>query len=277
MDFPIQQMSLSEFVDLQAQLGMRIERRGRHSWRRVRPFFYRPVLPTEEINQVEVQPPCGWPGGFQYGVSDSQQANSTIDLIVLEDLKDYSIEGLGHKRRNLIRSAAKRFEVRPLRSLEELKEHGYKVFLTFHNRTGYSYRSDRTNRAIFEGWSNALFKQPKSILLGAYSGGQLVGVSCSYWVERVLVYSTLFCDTEALKKNLGELLFHELRQLVARQTGIDCMLIRVYQAGNSLDQYYLLRGCKLVRKPARLEVPRVTQTFIRLAFPKQYALLRGGS
>jgi hypothetical protein len=78
-----------------------------------------------------------------------------------------------------------------------------------------------------------------------------------------------------LRKNVGELLFHELRMLAAGEMGIRDIFVRPYQGGNSLDQYYLLRDCKLVRKPAFLEMPSVTRSLLRRLMPQKYAQLCG--
>ena len=122
---------------------------------------------------------------------------------------------------------------------------------------------------------DTLFSCPKTILLGGYGPDGLAAISSSYWVNRTLVYSTLICETGALKKNLGELMFHEVRQLAAREPGIAEIFVRPYQGGNSLDEYYLLRGCQLVRLPARLEVPSTVLRLLRWALPRQYELLSG--
>jgi hypothetical protein len=112
-------------------------------------------------------------------------------------------------------------------------------------------------------------------LLGGYGADGLGAISTSYWVNHTLVYSTLICDTASLKKNLGELMFHEVRELAAREPGIRQIFVRGYQGGNSLDQYYMLRGCQLSRMPARLEMLSPVLGLIRLGLPRQYELLCG--
>ena len=44
-----------------------------------------------------------------------------------------------------------------------------------------------------------------------------------------------------------------------------------------MDQYYLLRGAKIVRKPARLELNRFSLALLRRLKPAEYALLTGQS
>ena len=275
MDIPIQPMSLSEYAELQTKFGVTVIYRDGHYWRRIRPFFYRPLLPVEAFPDATLTSPVTWPSGFQYVVANTQLANSTMNFIMLDDLQSYSLDSLNHKRRHMIKGAAHQFEVRPLRDPQELKDHGHKVYLSFYERTKYNYKSDRRSKVVFDQWVDALFSNPKSIVMGGYGSSGLSAIATSYWINHTLVWSTLMCETGSLKKKLGDLLFHEFRLVAAQESRCKEIFVRSYQGGNSLDHYYLLRGCHLVRKPARLELPSTVQTLIRWMMPRKYALLNG--
>jgi len=275
MDQSFQPMSLSEYAEQQGKLGAKVILSNGVYWRKVRPFFYRPLLPVETYSPATVQTPVAWPSGFQHAVADGEPANSTMNFIMLDELANYSLGTLTHKRRQLIKRAAQQFQIRPLQQSDELKEQGHKIYLSFYQRTRYPYKQDRTSYAVFARWVDTLYSSPKTILLGGYGPNGLAAISTSYWVNHTLVYSTLICESEALHKNLGELMFHEVRQLAARHAGISQIYVRNYHGGNSLDQYYLLRGCQLVRKPARLEVSQPFHALLRWVMPKKYELLLG--
>ena len=268
-------MSLTEFAALQRELGSMVISRNGLFWTRIRPFFYRPILPVQAFVEADVSAPCTWPGGFQYVLSGEGRGNSTMNFLVLDDVREYVLANVSRRRRQLINQAARQFQVRPLRDLREFKEQGFRAYRSFYERTGYSYKSDRKNEAAFHKWAETVFRHPKAILLGGYGADGLAAVSRSYWVNRTLVYATFFCETESLKRNLGELMFHTLRELAAQESQIEEVFVRGYQGGNSLDHYYLLRGCKLVRKPARLEVPSLVRASIKCLMPRTYALLCG--
>ena len=268
-------MTPGEYADLERELGATVVERGGIFWRQVRPFFYRPVLPVMEFSKAEAAKPFNWPNGFQHALAGGEAANSQLNFILLDGLREYSVDGLGRRRKQLMRAAAQNFQVRPLRDLREFKEQGFRAYRSFYERTGYTHRADRKDEATFHEWAEKVFRHPKVILLGGYGADGLVGVSRSYQVGRTLVYATLFCETNSLKKNLGELMFHELRLLAAQLSGIEEIFVRNYQTGNSLDQYYLLRGCKLVSKPARLELPAIIRSGIKCFLPQQHALLTG--
>jgi hypothetical protein len=275
MDIAIQQLPLRDYAELQTRFGVKIVEHNGRFWCRIRPFFYRPLLPFEECDPSTIASPVKWPSGFQYVVSKGLPANSTMNFLMLDDLQNYSLLHLNHKRRHIIKTAAMKFQVRRLTDPRDLREHGHKVYLSFYLRTRYAYKSDRIKKAVFNKWVDCLFSDARTIVLGGFGPQGLGAIATCYWVNTTLVWSTLICETEALRGKLGELMFHEFRLLAAQQSTIKEIFVRNYQGGNSLDHYYMLRGCHLVRKPAHLEIPSPVQTLIRWVMPKKYALLNG--
>jgi len=277
VSFPLQQMSIRERAELEMQFGTRIIERKGHYWRRVRPFFYRPLHCLEPMEERTVVPPCQWPGAYQYAMSDTSRANSTLNFIMLDNLAEYSLESLSRRHRHAIKQASRRFEVRRIGDLDELKADGYKAYCSFFERTRYAYQSDRVAQEKFARWAETLFCNPKAILLGGYGPTGLIAVSCSYWLMETLVYTTSYAGSEALRQNAGEAMYHGLRILAAGQPGIREILLRPARKGGSIDQYYLLRGAKLVRKPARLELSRFGHVLLKKFRPTEYSLLTGAA
>ncbi len=275
MTFPIKQMAIVDYARLQALQGARIVEKGGVFWRQVRPLFFRPMVLPQELDPAHVVPPCSWPGAYQFAVAGNQVGNSTMSFLFYDELRDYTLENLSHNRRRLIKNAAKLFEVRPLSDLETLTAQGHSVYVSFFERTHYRFRSDRTQKQEFDRWAQTIFAFPSSFVLGAYDSKRLVGVSVSFWVHDTLLYATLFAESEAQRKGVGELMLHVLRTTVAQEHGIARILVRPYQGGTSHDQYYLMRGCKLVRKPALLRINPAVAMLLRSLAPAQYAKLRG--
>lgn len=276
MQCDMQPMTLGEYAESQIRFGAHIICRGGYYWRRIRPFFYRPLLPVSAIPaQAVATAPVSWPQGYQYVVEDGAPANSSMNFVMLGNLKAYRLESLSHKRRQVIANAAKQFEVRPIASAPELKAQGHAVYLSFFQRTGYAYKAERVQKAAFDQWAEDLFKSPKTLMIGGYHQSRLVAYSTWYWVERTLVYTTLVSDTDAMRNNIGELMFHEIRALAGKQRGLDEIFLRNYQGGNSIDQYHLFRGAQLVRKPAQLCVPFPILAAMRRIAPKKHELLLG--
>lgn len=275
MEPSIDAMTIEQYAELQRRFGASVVLRHGTYWRRVRPFFYRPILPLEAHEAGGQSRPFAWPNAYQHVVPSGQAANSTMNFIVLDEPRSYSLNTLGHRRRNLITHAAKSFEVRPLTAADDLKRQGHRVYLSFFQRTGYSYKSERQQKTTFDQWVDTLFSRPAMLVLGGFGPDGLVAVSTSCLVNTTLVYSTLICETAAMKKNVGEVMFHELRRLAASRSGIARIYVRNYQGGGSHDRYYLLRGCKLVRLPAQLSLPAPLRTLIPRFLPQQHARLRG--
>ena len=184
---------------------------------------------------------------------------------------------MSHNRRRLIKSAAKKMEVRPIRDLPELQTQGYAAYRAFYHRTRYNYLASRRREADFRQWAAAQLQDPRATVLGAYKGGKLEAVSVAFWVRDTLVYASHFSGVEALREGASELLFHALREAVAGTPGIAQILVRRYQGGNGMDQYYLMRGAKLIHKPARLQLNPLVRLGLWICRPRQYALLRDSS
>jgi hypothetical protein len=272
---PIQPMSIDEFAEIQRALGEKIVKTGAVYWRRVRPFFFRPLLPYKAYEEDEIVAPCRYPGGFQYVVASQEKANSTMNFLMLDQVHEYSLDKLKHERRRLIKKASRQFEIRPLGDIKEFREQGYQAYLSFYKRTGYFYKANRIQKEKFGEWSDTIIKFPKAILLGGYGESGLVAVSISYLVDQTLIYATFFSDTVALQKGVGELMFHKIREVAAQHPDIREVFVRQYHGGNNQDKYYILRGCKFVRKPANLNLIFPAHMVLRSCFPKQYATLRG--
>jgi hypothetical protein len=267
-------MTLAEYARLEEAAGARLVERGGVFWRRVRPFFYRPLLLSEPVDERTLLAPCRWPGGFQHVVCDPAHANSTMNFLVYHQTGDYDLQNISHEHRRVIKKAARRFQVRLVESLPELVEQGHRAYLSFYQRTGYGYLADRKNKASFAAWAERLMRS-KAIVLGAYGDEGLTAVSVSYWIADTLEYASLFADTASLKQGVCEVLLHELRRAVGQQPMICHIVARNYQGGIGLDQYYLLRGAQIVRKPARFVVNAAARVTLRTFFPRAYAGLSG--
>jgi hypothetical protein len=275
MEPAIQPMSMDDYAKLQSDFGAKVVMRHGCYWRQVRPFFFRPLLPLEECQRRPAAPSFAWPCGHQHAVPDGEPSNSTMNFVVAENRLGFSLADLNHNRRRQVKQVARKFQVRRLRDLGELQDQGYRAYLSFYQRTGYSYKEDRKNLESYRKWASALFHHPKAILLGGYGADGLVAVLSMYWVNHILICATLFCETAAMQENVGELMLHELRQLAGQHPGISQIYLRTYQGGNSLDRYYLHRGCELVRKPAWLELPTAARVLLSWSMPGKYALLCG--
>lgn len=217
-------------------------------------------------------------GGFQHAVPPGAQTNSFLNLLIFEDPKSYSVGDLKGNNRREIKHAAEMFTVSLVTDVNEFKLRAYPVYRSFYERTKYEYKSERRYEDSFSKWADLLFQHPKVIVLGAYNRDRELGaIGVWHLVHETLIYSMFFCETESLKKHVPGLMLH-----VMRETASSCDAIRQIYIGNiknsaasGVDKFYLARGCKLVRKPAWLELNPLTAFGLKRFAPGQYGQLIG--
>jgi hypothetical protein len=276
MNDVLRKMTIQEYAAIEMAFGQKIVNLNNVYWRRVRPFFYRPILAFVEYPPESVAiPRASFLGGAQHVVPRPEIANSSVDFLMFDDLQRYSSDSLDYNRKRQIRLASKHFVVRPIYEIEEFKDKGYKAYLEFYERTHYSYRSERRKESHFFAWADTLFRFPKAIVLGGYSNTDLNAISVSYLVEDVLIYATFFCTTESLRLYVSDLMLHSIREWAAEVQNIRYIFTGMYKAGKGTVDFYLLRGCKIIRKPALYRINRLTLVLLRTLMPKQYERLCG--
>jgi len=276
MSIDWQEMAAGEFAAFEQLLDPHIVLRNDVYWRQVRPFFYRPLLPFRELVPAAVKPPpLARLGGFQHAVPPGERANSCLNLLLFENAEAYSLEQLDYNRKRQVKQAAKQFVIRPVADVREFKEQAYPVYLSFYERTHYQHGAQRQNRAFFFQWAEDLFQLPKVVILGGYRKGMLEGVSVSLLVEETLCYAMFFCNSESLRAGLSDLMLHTVRDAAAQSRRVKQIFSGMYKGGNGLDDFYLLRGCQVVRKPALLNVNPLAAFFLKHFLSRYYAHMRG--
>jgi len=276
MIFPLQRMTHGDFAAFQRLMGTRIITVDGIAWRQVRPCFFRPLLPFQVYRSDSVSPPAfAFLGGIQYPVSPEIRANSFLNVLVFENTPAYSMASLHKNPRRQIKLADKEFVIRPISDVDEFKRQAFPVYLSFYKRTRYQVCADRREPDNFSRWAEALFKIPDVLILGGYRKGKLGGVSLSFVVDRALVYATFFCDDESLRLYLSDLMLHCVRQAAGACAGVEQVLAGMYKGIPGLDNFYLLRGAKLMRQRAWLELNPLARLLLRSSRPKQYARLLG--
>ena len=269
-------MTIEEFAAFEGIFGQRIIAVNGTYWGQVRPLFYRALPPYQEYQPGLVIPPSlSLLGGFQHAVPPEEKANSCLNLLMFENAEAYSLDCLDYNRKRQAKLAAKQFVIQPITDINEFKQKAYPVYLSFYERTRYQYDSQRTKQGYFSRWADALFRISNLVILGGYRNGELGGVSLSLLVEDTLCYATFFCNIESLRLGLSDLMLHFVREAVAKGQCAEQIFAGLYKGGNGLDDFYLLRGCKLVRKPALLHINPVAKAFLMRFVPEQYARLVG--
>jgi hypothetical protein len=259
--------------------GQRSFTRNGVPWLRIRPFFYRPLLPFQAFVPGTSPAPAGaLLGAFQHAVPSAQQANSSLNLLMFADATHYSPATLDYNRRRQIKISSKTFQVRPISDPAEFKQKAYPVYLSFLERTQYEHASNRRDRGQFYQWADCLFKMPKIAILGAFHSGtaSLGAVSLSLLFEETLVYASFFCDTASMKNHVSDGMLHYVREAAAAQA-LKQVYVGMRKSGSraSVDAFYLSRGCHVVSLPAFLHINPLAKAFLITCMPRQYLRLCG--
>lgn len=270
-------MSLDDFASFEGLLGQKTIRVNGLHWSRVRPLFYRPLVPFREFVPGSLGAPrAAFLGGFQHAVPGGAHANSSLDMLMFQDAKSYTLNALDYNRKRQVKRAAKEFTIRRISDVAEFRTHAYPVYVSFYERTGYQYGSQRRHRDFFENWANRLFEIPSLLVLGGYRQQKLGGVSLSMLIGDTVFYATFFCDTESLRLFLSDLMLHFVREASAESPGVKQIFSGMHKGGNGLDDFYLHRGCKIVRKPSLLKMNPLASLALKFLLPNQYGKLCRG-
>jgi len=271
-------MSVEEYASFERSQGERVVETNGFWWRQVRPFFFRPLLPFHECAPGSMHAPARTLlGGYQVAVPPDAEANSHLSMLLFRQPQTYSVDGLPRTKRQQVLHAAREFTVRLLDDVGEFKEQGYPVYLSFVERTGYEYRSDRRQKANFNLWAESVLRVPKNMVFGAYRDGQLQGVSISRLVEDTIVYSTMFSSAEALARNVNSLMLHALREAASATPEVRQIFISIASLSGrtSVEEFFFVRGCELVHLPALLWLNPLARLYLERRMPRQYAGLVG--
>ncbi|RXK52923.1 hypothetical protein ESB00_14520 [Oleiharenicola lentus] len=276
MDFAWNEMKVEEFAAFVGLLGPRPIRCGEIYWGEVRRYFYRPLQPLHIFDRAKICRPIGaaW-GGAQYAVSEGPDANSWLNWLAFDQTQNYSVATLDKNRRRQVRLAAADFEIRRLTDPELFKREAHPVYLSFQNRTGYRVGSERRDPAAFARWADQVFASPNVLVLGGYREGVLGGVSLTYKFGHTVFYATFFCDDESLRRYLSDLMLHTVRESAAADPAVRYVYAGMFKGIRGLDDFYLHRGARLFRQPARLELNPITRFLLKSFLPAQYNRLTG--
>jgi hypothetical protein len=263
-------MTKNEFATSQQEEGLKVVKKDGIWWLETRRFFFRPLFPFEQITPWSKKYPLkSLAGGFLHLVPAGKSGNSNLNLFVYDDLKNYSLDILSNKRRGITRQGLRNFSARTIPDPEEFIATAYDVYISFHNRTGYSYKNERLNRQAFARWARNLYKNQKSLKLGAYNHGKLSAVEISYFVEDVIIGETFFSDDASLNLKVTDFVVHALR-MAATETDAKYLFLGFPSGVNSLDESKLIRGCRLLRMPAYCKMNPLALAAAKLVLKESY-------
>lgn len=271
-----QPMTIDEYAALLTAQGTAVTNVDGVWWKRVRPFFYQPLFPLQEIEPLSKKPPAASLfGGYRHIVPASETANCTSNFIVWKRTDGYSVEKAAAHQRTNIKKGQKYFSVREMQDLQDFIAKAHAVYLSFYERTKYEYKRERTDKNHFAAWAEVLFRFPKVKILGAYHGDELCAVHVSYLVQSVLIEATAFSRTEALKYQVSGFLSHVIREQASACPDITLLYEGSVSGNKGIDEYKLRRGCTILTKPAFYRLNPFAELMLKQCMKKNYQKLIG--
>ncbi|HUK24535.1 MAG TPA: GNAT family N-acetyltransferase [Terriglobales bacterium] len=230
-----------EFARQQEAAGDRVHLHDGVWWRELRSGFCQPCFCFREVDHRQARPQfLRSAAGYMHVAAPGSPANGTYRLIVREGMQEYSVRQLERRKRNVVRSAIARLQVRPVTRLEDLTGDGYEVYVSWRERTGWG--NDKSQRSIYEAWITSAFLRSKRLVLGAYCDDKLVGFMLPAAVRNVAFISYIASHSDALWAYPNDALYHAFL-CVARQTpGIEIANMGTVSTKASLDRFKLCYG-----------------------------------
>jgi hypothetical protein len=269
-------MTIDQYAAFEQATGMKVVKIGDIWWHQVRPFLYRPLLPFKKYDLRKTTKDFNRIGAFQYGVEDGQACNSYLNPIVFDEPHNYDMPKLAHSVRKHIKKAVKNdVTVSRIVDEREFSEYAYPCFVSFYERTKYGFDRSRRTRDGFSRWSRTLFQFPEAVIFGAFVGQELVSYEISCLVEDTLFLKTLVNSDKALKLGAADLLLHTHRLRSREQPEINAIYDSMLGQSAGINEYYLVRGARVLALPADLHMNPVLRWFIQKGSKKIYARLLG--
>ncbi|HEY7292603.1 MAG TPA: hypothetical protein VH583_22390 [Vicinamibacterales bacterium] len=269
-------MNTDRYAAFEQATGGKLVKAGDMWWRQVRPLFYRPLLPFKKHDLKETMRGVHRIGAFQHGVLDGQSSNSYLNPIVFDELGTYDMKNLRKNVRSQVKKALQSdISVRRIIDEGELAEKGHSVYLSFLERTKYSFDSNRRQKEGFARWVHTILQFPEAVVLGSFAGEEMLSFEISCLVEGAVILKTIVNSDRALKLYVPDLLLHHTRISARQQSEIELIYDSMLTHSAGINEFKILRGGKVVALPAFLHLNAATVWLIKRSSKSAYDKLRG--
>ncbi|MDY0149079.1 MAG: hypothetical protein RBT03_03220 [Kiritimatiellia bacterium] len=198
----------AQFVAQQRLLGCRIHENDGIFWEEIRPFYCKPAFVHQPFNRGVARPAVlRQLFGYSHQVRDSAQANRWLSMMVVDrrTLDGFHLQQLPQKKRNNVRRARERCDVRPIvdidSNLERLREINVAQALRHAQGTGSNTPPERYARDA-DDWRNQMrreFALEGREWWGAFVEGVLAAYLRTYQVNGIRIIQQTKADTAWLK------------------------------------------------------------------------------
>jgi hypothetical protein len=264
-----------EFAHEQQAAGDRVHLHDGVWWRDMRYGFCQPCFPLRAVDHRQARPNfLRSPAGFMHAAAPGSPSNGTFRMIMREGMQEYSLQQLDRRKRNVVRSAITRLEVRPVTRLDDLIGDGYEVYASWRERTGWG--TDKRERPVYEHWITSAFRRRNRTVLGAYCQGKLVAFMLPCAVHNAAFISYIASHSDALWAYPNDALYHAFL-CIARQTpGVEVANMGTVSSKATLDKFKLCYG-QVKEMPCYSWINPAVRLVAGKRMSQRYPWLNGGA
>jgi hypothetical protein len=258
----------------QAQ-GLNVISHNHRYWKETRLGFYEPVHLMARLSAAQANFSKKMILGFRASLdeSDKGQANGSIPVHLLSNIKDYSIQQLSSNRRNHLRRCQKRATIVRLPDMSILEEQGYDTYVSAATRFGSKHlmkKRDYLNQIDSDSSSN------NRLILAAMVNEKLGGYIVTYAIGKTAYVEKVLLATEALSAYIGIGLVFDFIQS-CRESGIINEIVYGYHTPGdpSLSAYKEALGFRISHIPAHVYINPIIKPFLKWKNPSAYYFITG--
>lgn len=273
-----QSLTIDEYADLERACGSVTVQYGGVWWRRVRPLLYRPLDPFQSTSCTAIRPHLGPLTSVQHHLADIESANSYLNLLVFDQIKDYCIENLRkHHRRYLREALRNEIELKQISDVRNLPDELHEVYLAFYQRSGYTFNKNRLKKSHFTNWINCHLSQPKTCVTIATHQNRPVGIYIACLLKDTLIWKTAVNSPDAVKLRVVDLILHHYHEQAKKQPEIKRIYCGYFSGDSGLDTFKLRRGANICTLPSHLRILPWMLKLFKIVRPSVYRNLVGFS
>jgi hypothetical protein len=269
-------MSEEEFAGVEKDSGNAVFLRNGVWWRKVRPFFFRPLLPFKPCGPEALKGAFGRFTGTQHAVDPGQPFNSHFNILIWDRLQEYSLAAVSQHTRSKIRKAMdNRVVLSRVTDPGPFVRDAFPVYQSFFSRTRYGFQSERKDRTGFGAWAGKLLSHPKLIVLAATHESKLISVYISCRVGDWVVLKAAINSEAALGLHAPDLAIHNYREQASRIPEIRFLADSFFQEHDGVNTFKIRRGARVAAFPAMLRIPAAAEAFLKNFRKSDYRQLLG--
>lgn len=264
-------MDIETFAHLERATGAHVIYHGGVWWRRIKPFYSRPLHLLCTFSADTGGPPFFYRAvGYDHAVPDAGEANAFLPLMLLQDISGYDLKLLSAAKRNQIRQGLRQVEVRRLDDIRELVEQGPEINRSNLTRWGgdrRGYLDERMWRQTIER-THALGARET---WGAYVNGRLVAYLRAYVLDGTVYITQRRSHTEYLRYRPNDALTHTVIMDWQARSEVKNVIYGLESKKQSLTNYKKEFGFEVVKLPIYRWINPVVRYLAKFTRYAQYA------